>query len=525
MVPPGSSSTSATGTSSSAPGTFNGQFVIPITVQSSGFPNDCGWTYATDNPNYGDNCNAGGATPVNTTQPYFTPSVASSTDGTCRSGCAIQGQTLSVTQGEWSNNPTSYSYHWQDCTTTAGTNTAVPVNTGGTSNIMNPPTTGSCSNISGATSSSYTIQASDVGKALTVNVTASNSHGSTTTSPTGSCDTGLMTTTWNSSTDQHNPGPASTYFDNGQPGCSPISAIVGTGQYGTGTNGEHFCTNAPTTCGFADISNAGMPAGTARYAVPGTCTSPTGPGAGCGATGTGWSYSGGVITMSSNSVLQNVSFAAGTNTTSVVSISGTTGNVTIQDSDISSGCNCNYQSPGGLINISGSGGNITIENNNLHGIDASTAGDGCNAAVYGGSSTGTNITVANNNVYYCSTGLNLIAAPNGGWTIDGNYIHDFAWADSAKSNHMDGIQFEGGGSANSPTDFVNNTDLLDQQQTDAIILSDDTNSPNTYRWIAHNLLAGGDVPLYFAGTATYPRRTRRSRTMSSARFTWVITVR
>ena len=133
----------------------------------------------------------GGSSPVNTVQPYFTPSVASNTDGTCRAGCAIQGQTLSVTQGAWSNNPTSYSYQWQDCTTTAGTNTGTPVTTGGASNAMTLPTTGSCSNISGATSSSYTIQSSDIGKALTVNVTATNGHGSATTTPTGSCDTGL----------------------------------------------------------------------------------------------------------------------------------------------------------------------------------------------------------------------------------------------------------------------------------------------------------------------------------------------
>ena len=443
-----------------------------------------------------------GNAPVNAVQPYFVASIVSSTTGACTAGCAIEGQQLSVIPGVWSNGPT-FSYRWQDCTTTAGTNTGVAVTTGGASNIMNPPTTGSCSNISGATSSSYRIQPSDVGKALAVNVTATNGHGSATTTPTGSCNTGLMTTTWNASTDMHNPGPASTYFDNGQPGCSPISAVVGTGQYGTSTNGEHFCTNAPTTCGFADIANAGVPPGTSLYAVPGTCTSPAGPGTGCANTGSGWSYSGGRITMSSNSVLQNVSFAAGMNTTSVISISGTTANVTIQDSDISSGCNCNYQAAGGLINVAGSGGSITIENNNLHGIDASTAGDGCNAAVYGGSSTGANITVANNNIYFCATGLNQVKGTTAGWTIDDNYIHDFAWADSAKSNHMDGIQFEDGGNANSPTDFVNNTDLLDMQQTDAVILSTDNNLAESYRWIAHNLLAGGDIALYLGGSATY----------------------
>jgi hypothetical protein len=206
--------------------------------------------------------------------------------------------------------------------------------------------------------------------------------------------------------------------------------------------------------------------------------------------------------MSSNSVLQDVRFAEGTNANdSVVFTAGAT-NVTIQNNDLSDGCNCQFQAAGGVITLPASGNNITIRYNNIHGIDASTAGDGCNAGIFGGN-TLTNLTVANNNIYFCSTGLNQTKATNGAVIIDGNYIHDSAWGDSAKSNHMDGIQFEGGGSANSPTNFVNNTDLQDMRQTDAVILSNDNNLPNKYRWIAHNLLAGGDVSLYFAGTATF----------------------
>ena len=79
----------------------------------------------------------------------------------------------------------------------------------------------------------------------------------------------------NPATDNIGTPPQSTYVDNGEPGCSPISAVVGSSQYGTGTTGMHFCTNAPITCGFADIANTGPPAGTTLYAVPGTCTSPS----------------------------------------------------------------------------------------------------------------------------------------------------------------------------------------------------------------------------------------------------------
>ncbi len=440
--------------------------------------------------------------PVNSVQPYFVVSSVSNTTGACTAGCAIEGQQLSVTPGIWSHNPT-FSYQWQDCIARAGTDTRVAVATGGASDIMTPPTIGSCVNATGpgATTTTYTVSASDVGHALAVNVTATNGIASASTTPTGSCDTGLMTTTWNAST---NPGSpiASTYFDDGQPGCSPISAVVGTGQYGAGTAGEHFCTNAPITCGFADIANSGVPRGTALYAVPGTCTSPSGPGAGCGATGSGWSYSGGRITLSAGAVLQNVKYV-GTNGS--ITVSGSTSNVTIQDSDLSESCNCNFQTAGGIITLSGSGGHITIQRNNLHGLDASKAGDGCNAAIFAGDSTGTNITVAGNDIYFCSTGLNQIKAPTGGWAIIGNYIHDLAWADSARSNHFDGIQFEGGGSSSSPTAFVNNTDLCDVDQTDAIILSDDFSPPaNSYRSIVHNLVGGGDFALYVSGSTSYP---------------------
>jgi sugar lactone lactonase YvrE len=74
------------------------------------------------------------------------------------SGTAKVGQLLSVTNGAWEGTPPiSYTYQWQTCTT-AGT---------------------SCKAISGATSSSYRVISSQVGKTLRVVVTAANSAGST----------------------------------------------------------------------------------------------------------------------------------------------------------------------------------------------------------------------------------------------------------------------------------------------------------------------------------------------------------
>jgi hypothetical protein len=69
------------------------------------------------------------------------------------SGQDVQGQTLTATTGSWMNSPTSYSYVWQHCSS-------------------------SCSTIAGATQSSYTLQASDVGDTVDVVVTATNANGS-----------------------------------------------------------------------------------------------------------------------------------------------------------------------------------------------------------------------------------------------------------------------------------------------------------------------------------------------------------
>jgi hypothetical protein len=74
-------------------------------------------------------------------------------------GTPAVGQTLSVTTGTWSNEPLSYGYRWQDCNSSGA----------------------SCVNISGATSSSYTLTASDAGHTILAIVTASNAGGSNST--------------------------------------------------------------------------------------------------------------------------------------------------------------------------------------------------------------------------------------------------------------------------------------------------------------------------------------------------------
>ncbi len=88
------------------------------------------------------------AAPVVSTQPVIT-------------GIAQQGVTLSVSNGVWSadpnsNDPNGYTYAWEDCDSTGTV----------------------CSSIGGATSSSYTVQASDIGSTIVAVVTATNLGGS-----------------------------------------------------------------------------------------------------------------------------------------------------------------------------------------------------------------------------------------------------------------------------------------------------------------------------------------------------------
>ena len=82
------------------------------------------------------------APPVNNGAPAITGTVA-------------QGQTLTATNGTWSNNPTSYAYQWQRCSVAAA-----------------------CVDIASATNNSYALTAADSDYGIQVKVTASNVGGS-----------------------------------------------------------------------------------------------------------------------------------------------------------------------------------------------------------------------------------------------------------------------------------------------------------------------------------------------------------
>jgi hypothetical protein len=72
------------------------------------------------------------------------------------SGIDTQGQSLTTTNGSWTNSPTGYTYQWQDCNSTGS----------------------GCTNVSGASLSSYALASGDVGHTMRAVVIATNASGS-----------------------------------------------------------------------------------------------------------------------------------------------------------------------------------------------------------------------------------------------------------------------------------------------------------------------------------------------------------
>lgn len=82
------------------------------------------------------------------------------------SGNTVQGQTLTESHGSWTDSPTTFTYQWERCDSSAR----------------------SCSAIAGATSQSYTLAGADVGDTIRVQETASIAHQRSrpaTSAPTG----------------------------------------------------------------------------------------------------------------------------------------------------------------------------------------------------------------------------------------------------------------------------------------------------------------------------------------------------
>ena len=147
-------------------------------------------------------------------------------------GTAQQGQTLTEVHGTWANNPTSFTYQWQQCNSEGS----------------------GCTGVSGATKQTYTVPAGDVGHTIRVQETATNAGGSS--APASSAATTVVI---------------------GQPPANTTPpTITGTAQQGqTLTEQSGTWTNTPTSFAFQwlqcdNLGNSCLPisGATAQTYVP-----------------------------------------------------------------------------------------------------------------------------------------------------------------------------------------------------------------------------------------------------------------
>lgn len=132
------------------------------------------------------------------------------------SGTATYASVLTASTGTWSGSPT-YAYQWQSAATSGGT----------------------YSNISGATSSTYTLASADVGQYIKVNVTATNAGGSASalsaaTSQIGKATQASLTHNLSSSGKAYPYSELVTFTPSGGSGTGAITYAISAGGSATG---------------------------------------------------------------------------------------------------------------------------------------------------------------------------------------------------------------------------------------------------------------------------------------------------
>ncbi len=155
---------------------------------------------------------AGPSTPADSTQTTIVtappPAVPANTAPPAVTGSAVEGQTLTGSTGTWTNAPTSYAYQWRRCDP-AGT---------------------ACTDIGSATTSTYLLQAADIGSTLRLQVIASNAGGPS--APATSAQSAVVTAA---------PPPQ-------VPGNTALPAVTGTAQVGQTLSGSTGSwSNSPTS--------------------------------------------------------------------------------------------------------------------------------------------------------------------------------------------------------------------------------------------------------------------------------------
>jgi hypothetical protein len=255
-----------------------------------------------------------------------------------------------------------------------------------------------------------------------------------------------------------------TESENAQPSSVPEAA----GSSPTSPLPAGGCVSRPSSCGYPDASNTGVPS-TALKNVPGDVTQ-----------GSGWYYDsrGWVQIDGAGAVFSGYRVSAGLNITA--------DNVTVKNTVI--------EMPGNDWGIAlRHADGVTIDHNTIRGQSVDNICDNGIRDIYGDSN---NVKITANNIYHCASGINHF---NAGGLIKGNFIHDLGHACSSGDSdcgHFNGIQL---GAGTGPLMTIDNNTIFNPSPvTDCIMLAND-DGPQTNRTITNNLLAGGGYSFYGSG--------------------------
>jgi hypothetical protein len=219
------------------------------------------------------------------------------------------------------------------------------------------------------------------------------------------------------------------------------------------------CALAPSSCGFPDATNTGVPAGMTLRAVPGQLSG-----------GPGWHSApdGSVQVTGDGTVLSGLSISGN------LDISAS--NVTVSDVRVVTG--------GAFAVSMRHTTGVIIENSVISGLNGAAGRVGVAVDDVYGDSTG--MVIANDDISNFKTGVQVSTG-----LVTGNYIHGFGYV---AGDHTNGI-FDAG--TTQPLMIYHNTILNSHGQTDAISLdATAAGSSVANKTVEDNLLAGGGYTIY-----------------------------
>jgi len=232
--------------------------------------------------------------------------------------------------------------------------------------------------------------------------------------------------------------------------------------------GQLTCGTSPSSCGYPDASNSGVPGGTTLKTV--------GTGSGQVSWGTGWSLTtGGWVAVTGNGAT-----LTGLNIPYGVVISAN--NVTLSNDKILTGGTNSI-----AVSLRHTAG-ATIQNTTIAGLDS-----GANRVMTGVKdiySDSTGLTVNHDNISLFETGVQVDSG-----LVENNYIHDPGFV---AGDHTNGVMSNGGTVL---LTITHNTIFNNRSQTDDVGLFQDF-SAQANRTVTNNLLAGAGYSIYGGNTKT-----------------------